>query len=437
MKLELAERLSGLLNESLKKENDLKAWRFDLHELKGLEIGLKNNQIGGPYSAPSYKRSISGELYLIWDGHKYTSTKLDAKVIDSFDENLVLWKKTAYYDMDGVPLYHPEDIPTVQLLDGYVTEIIDRNFETPFQLMSKGLKRLGDFGMDKISGKVKCYQNHRSLRNSDGLRVEFPQTAVEFFFQVNDSYGESYQEKKWPEEAEIDMKVNKTAEIGALLSKNAEVAISGQVKLIFPPDVFESFAGYFLLSNLYGSLVVNRQSAYSLDSFKEKRQVLRDDLSLEINNLLPFRSFSYRCTSEGVPGGMIRLISKGKLQTPILNLKYAGKSGFNPTPLPLGGRGFFLKPEGSMPTFEELISKTDLGLIVYSVLGLHTQDASSGNFSLTADQCLLVKNGMIAGKVKAAINGNFLNSLAEKTTEFATVQGEDNPACLFLANANT
>ena len=64
--MELFERLIDSLKKYGKDDPDLLDWRFDLHESKGLEVGLKDNRIGGPYSAPAYKRSISGELYLIW-----------------------------------------------------------------------------------------------------------------------------------------------------------------------------------------------------------------------------------------------------------------------------------------------------------------------------------------------------------------------------------
>ena len=109
--------------------------------------------------------------------------------------------------------------------------------------------------------------------------------------------------------------------------------------------------------------------------------------------------------------------------------------GLEPTSL-LGG-GFFIKSQRPLPGWDELLQQTERGLIVYSVLGLHTQDASSGLFSLTADQCLMVEDGQITGKVKAVINGDFLASLLREESQFCLVSGEDNPGYAFLANATT
>jgi PmbA protein len=433
--MEITAKLSDLLNQTMQREPELKAWRFNIHDAKGLEVGLKNNQIGGPYSAPSYKRSITGDIYLIWQNQRFTSAKLDSQVVDSFDEYLNLWKTTVYYDSDGVGLFNPEQIPDVPLTDAKARQIVERDFQFPFQILDQGLKRLLEYGMSKVDGKIRCYQDHRVLKNSDGLTVDYFQTPVEFYFEVNDSYGESFQEKRLPTKAEVNRIIENTGHIGEQLLKPASADISGPIQLILAPTVFESFFNHFVIANLFGSLVVNRQSSFALEDFHNKRQVLRNDLSLEINTLLPLKSFSYPCTTEAVPGGSIRLIADGQLQTPILSLKYAKKTGFNPTPIPVGGRGFFIKSNQAMNSWDELIQKTEYGLIVYSVLGLHTQDSSSGHFSLTADQCLLVKNGEIAGKIKAIINGDFLGSLKKETSEFAVAEGEDNPGYLFVANA--
>lgn len=434
--MELYERLIDSLKKYSKKDPDLMDWRFDLHESKGLEVGLKDNRIGGPYSAPAYKRSISGELYLIWKDNRYTSTKLDLKSLELFDEHIKTWKTTAYHDPDGAGLYTPKQIPRVLLEDNQVKAIVGEETGKPFQLLNRGLKRLQALGLRKVDGKLKCYEDLRTIANSHGLLERYTQTPVEFFFEVNDSYGRSYQEKKWPDEAKLERIIEETGRIGKLLEKQAPSIKSGPLKLLFPPDIFEAFLGYFLINNLYGSLVVNRQSKFSAEDFRNRHQVLREDLQLKINNLLSWRAFSYPCTNEGVPGGKVTLISNGKLQSPILNVKYGKKLGLPPTPLPVGGRGFFLETGSPTLSWDELVKTVERGLIVLSVLGLHTQDSSSGSFSLTADQCLLVENSQIIGKTKAVINGDFLKSLTLKDSHFGKVEGEDNPGYLMTANAS-
>lgn len=428
--MELADRLAELLKDYSRQNRELTGWRFDLQEARGIEIGLKNNRLGGPYSAPGYKRSISGELYLIWTDQRFTSAKLDSRAMNEFSEYMNIWRATAYTDPDGVGLYRPESIPRVDLADRRVSEIIDRDYQLPFQLLIEGLERLTAYGLNKIDGKIRCFEGRRVLMDSEGLVFEAPQTPVEFFFKVNDSYGEGYREKKWPDRARIERIIKNTGEIGRRLTTEAGRKLSGKMRLLFPPDVLESFLSQFLLGNLYGSLVVNRQSRFSLEDFQNHSRVLRDDLSLVVNTLIPHRFFSYACTSEAVPGGTVAYINAGKLQTPVLSLKYAKKAGMKPTPVPVG---FFLKSTQTLPSWEELVRRTDIGVIVYSVLGMHTQDVASGHFSLTADQCLLVEQGKIVGKVKGVISGDFLGSLLQDDSQLALVEGEDNPGYAFWA----
>jgi PmbA protein len=429
--MELAMGLADRLWDYAKTHPELTGWRFDLQETRGFEVGLKNNRIGGPYSAPGYKRSISGELYLIWTDQYFTSAKLDSKVVDDFQEYMGLWQATAYCDPDGVGLFRPERIPTVELADARTRQIIESQEQAPFQLLEQGLTYLNNQGIKKIDGKVRCYEGQRILMNSAGFQLTYHQTPVDFFFEANDCYGEAYAEKKWPDEAEIKRVIENTGCIAKMLANDARGDLCGKVQLIFSPGIFEAFLSQFLLTNLYGSLVINRQSRFSLDDFKNGRQILRDDLSLSVNTLLPYRAMSYPCTSEGVPGGSLAFIESGRLITPILGLKYAQKAGMPPTPVPSGG--FFLKTSRPHGTWDELIKHTEHGMIIYSVLGLHTQDSSSGHFSLTADQCLLVEHGKVVGKVKAVINGDFLGALLQEDSKLGFVEGEDNPGFAFWA----
>lgn len=434
--MELSQKLSDLLTKYSKTDPDLEDWRFDLHQSKGLEVGLKDNQIGGPYSAPAYKKSISGEIYLLWKDQRFSSAKLDLKSIDSFPESMSNWKATAYQDPDGAGLYTPQEVPNVLLEDLKARKIVGEEIQKPFELLDWGRKRLLNIGLRKVDGKLRCYEDLRTIVNSRGFTKQYIQTPVEFFFEVNDSYSQAYQEKKWPEESEINRITEETGRIGMLLEKPAPGFKSGPLKLLFPPEMFEAFLGHFLITNLFGSLVVNRQSRFSSEDFLNQIPVLREDLQLRINTLLPGRSFSYPCTNEGVPGGEIVLIKEGRLQTPILSLKYGKKIGLPPTPLPAGGRGVFLETGDKTRSWDNLIQTVDHGLIVLSVLGMHTQDSSSGTFSLTADQGLLVENGRIIGKAKTVINGDFLNSLTRNDSQFGIVDSEDNPGYLMMATAS-
>ncbi|HBT17426.1 MAG TPA: hypothetical protein DEB05_10790, partial [Firmicutes bacterium] len=127
--------------------------------------------------------------------------------------------------------------------------------------------------------------------------------------------------------------------------------------VIFPPKVFEAFLEHFLLSNLSGNLIANRQSAFNIEDFTEKKQIFRTDFTVRVDGTRPYRYNSFRCTKEGVPSSQVELIQAGRLNTPLLDLKYARKLDLEPTPIPVGGgRGLLVSVPG-IKTLEEVIQE--------------------------------------------------------------------------------
>ncbi|HET9298631.1 MAG TPA: metallopeptidase TldD-related protein, partial [Candidatus Polarisedimenticolaceae bacterium] len=69
-------------------------------------------------------------------------------------------------------------------------------------------------------------------------------------------------------------------------------------------------------------------------------------------------------------------------------------------------------------------------LLVLHVLGVHTQDPVSGNFSLSAPQSLRVEAGEARGRVRATISGNLFDLLRREDTTFVAFEGETTPGLL-------
>jgi len=67
-------------------------------------------------------------------------------------------------------------------------------------------------------------------------------------------------------------------------------------------------------------------------------------------------------------------------------------------------------------------------LLVYSLLGMHTQDGTSGRYSVGAPKSLVIEGGELKGKVKATIVGSFFDNLTDPRTRFGWDPYEDNPA---------
>ncbi|HHU50828.1 MAG TPA: hypothetical protein GXZ36_03265 [Firmicutes bacterium] len=434
----LKQRLNEYIGKTMPLGLTLQGWRYDLHDTKVLEVGLKNSRLGGPYTAPSVKRMTEGEIFLIWvdetGARAYTSGKIDLSTLESFTESLELWEKTAYRDEYGVDLVEPYEPPAVPLAHEQAGAIVEGAFSYPFQLLRKGQETLSrEYGLVKVDGMIRITVDRRLVANSKGLWVTYEQTPVSIFFEGEDTFGDSFGEKRLPTEEEYNALLSYTGETVRQLKQEAPFTAEKEMYILLPPKVFAAFLGHYVVTNLSGGLVANRQSAFSKEDFLRQQQLFRADLTIRANGARPYRSSSYRCTGEGVPTGEVEYVKEGKLITPILNLKYAKRMEMKPTPIPVGGAGGLIIEANLQGGLDETLRTMGEVLIVHSILGLHTQDYSSGRFSLTADQCLLVKNGEVKGKTRTVIAGDFMGALRAKDTVFVTYPHEENPACCFRA----
>jgi len=64
------------------------------------------------------------------------------------------------------------------------------------------------------------------------------------------------------------------------------------------------------------------------------------------------------------------------------------------------------------------------------VLGVHTQDATSGDFSLSAPQTLRIEEGSVRGRIRATISGNLFELLRRDDLRLVRFEGEHVPGLL-------
>ena len=147
---------------------------------------------------------------------------------------------------------------------------------------------------------------------------------------------------------------------------------------------------------------------------KEGKKVASPLVRIIDHGALPGQVGSSPFDSEGVPTGETVLVQDGELLGFLHNLYTASKLGvvstgnavrssFKSTP-EVGATNFYFD-KGTVSR-EELIGEIKRGLYVTEVMGLHTANPISGDFSLGASG-LLIENGELTTPVKGvAIAGN-------------------------------
>jgi len=197
----------------------------------------------------------------------------------------------------------------------------------------------------------------------------------------------------------------------------AKPVTTRKVPVIFEPYVAAGFLG--LLAPALSAEAV--QKGRSLFRGKVGRQIASAKINLVDDGLLANGIASAPFDGEGVPASRTELIREGVLQGFLHNTYTAAKEGtastgngtrasFKSTP-EVGTTNFFIEPGNSAP--EQLIGELKDGFYVTEVIGMHTANPISGDFSVGATG-ILIEHGELTRPVRGvAIAGNIQELLRQ------------------------
>lgn len=177
--------------------------------------------------------------------------------------------------------------------------------------------------------------------------------------------------------------------------------------------VLDYYAAVGLLQTFMG--------AFNGENVLRGRSILKDKLGEEIANptlsiidnpLLEKGMATAKCDGEGSVSRETALIKDGMLNSFIYDIYNASKAGVETTSN--GLRGSYLTTPMIAPTnlefkFSEMrdLSEIDKGVLTTSVLGAHTANPISGDFSVEASNAFKIENGELSDPInKAMISGN-------------------------------
>lgn len=185
------------------------------------------------------------------------------------------------------------------------------------------------------------------------------------------------------------------------------------------PAVFDRRVAAELLELLAPSLFADtHRKKTSLLQGKLGRKALSEQLTLIDDGLMPGGLETRPLDDEGTPCGRTVCVERGVITNLLYDNAEAAKAGAKSTGNGFGGQTAppcaeitnFHLPNGPAKA-ESLVSLMGSGFFVREVLGLHTADPISGDFSVGASG-FWVKNGRIAHPVSGAmISGNLLTLL--------------------------
>ena len=156
----------------------------------------------------------------------------------------------------------------------------------------------------------------------------------------------------------------------------------------------------------------NVRRGRSILNGKLGEEIANPVLSITDNPLLEKGMYTSKCDDEGSVSQKTELIKDGKLNSFIYDIYTANCEGIKTTSN--GLRGSYLTTPMISPTnlefeFSEMkdLSEIDNGVLTTSVLGAHTANPISGDFSVEASNAFKIKNGELSEPInKAMVSGN-------------------------------
>ncbi|MEB3197186.1 MAG: metallopeptidase TldD-related protein [Candidatus Sericytochromatia bacterium] len=426
----LVARLTARAANPIRPELALTGWRLLLDTSTRVEIGLKDNQTGGPYDAPNRVTGTRGDVYLRWADGRISVGVVDRATLEALDDDLAAWRAASYEDPWAPEVLGPQVPPEVVLFDSDAAAWVDGDPAPLFEVLDRFRQELPAYGAERVSGAVGASVASRVLVSSEGLFFQGNSTSVGLWADIDSRAADGLSLRRPPRTTELDDCIRRTGELARALSRDAELR-AGRQTVVFWPSATEAMLGKYLFGNLDGQRVLNRGAAFTLSQFEAQEAVFHPDFQVGVDPTRALAPGAYAVTAEGVPARPWTFVSGGKLLTPVLDLKHARKAGSPPTCFPRGASSYVLpEPESDLET---LIAGIDRGLLVVQMLGLHTQDTASGRFSLTVAQGLVIEGGVLRGRAKAIIAGNMLAAWQEPV-RWARVPGKDAPAMVIEAD---
>ena len=427
----MQDRFLKTLRETRPDGVGIREWSVYFSESCGLSLGVKDRQVGNAHVPLKLSETCGAHYRLIWEDGKVSRGYAERRMLEQDPESaLTQARSAAYDDPDAAWVLGPAPIPDVEMFDRAAADLAAGDTASIAPRLASVQRRVEERNFRTWSGSFSAGAGQSRLVTSAGLDVTGQGTVTGWHVTVNGEVGDGFGARVAESRQDFEARLDRLMDTVEQMNHPAESLEGGMHPVLLHPNVVEGYVLDTLLSNMSGNAVAHGEGHFQREQFGSDKPVLREDISLRLNPLQPLKRGSYRFTSEGVPAAPCTYIERGRLIQPLLDMKYARRLGLEPNPLPMGTDT--LSFEGAVALeLEAAFTEAAGGALILSVLGAHTQDSASGDFSLSAPHALALDPGGPAGRLRATISGNLFEILASDGLRFVRFQGEPTPGLLF------
>lgn len=397
----------------------VEAETFFLHD-RGLSIELADGKVETLKEA----EEIGLGLRVINQGRMgfaYTSDLSDFAIQELIDDAISISAFTVADEYNVLPARVPE-YPQMKLFDDNISaSSLDRKIEIARELENVAKKTDSRISIIERAG----YEDSEftvQIMNSNGLYASAKANLSSIYLllvaeeNADAQNGFSVMSRKRIQDLQPDL-VGREAAHNAVRSLHASTISSGLMPCIMEPYVVTRFLA--IIARMLDAEAV--QKGKSMFAGKEGELLGTECFSLVDDGTFEDGIASFPFDGEGVESRRNMLIEKGVLKTFLYDNYTAGKAGrvstgngqrssFRSLPS-VGSSNFILQPGKSSP--EQLIADIDRGFYITGVMGMHTANPISGDFSIGATG-ILIQNGKLDKAVRGVtIAGNMSEFLRD------------------------
>ncbi len=407
--------VTGFLCEGIRAAD----YRVAMAETVQSALGVGSNRRGSPYEPLTVSEVSGGSMLIRWSDGMVSRGSLTRAPQAALEDVLQSAFEGRYDDPDVVDFPGRSDIPDIDLHSAGTEAIATGSDARALPEILEILEGVREgCGAKLLDASARAVAVRRRVITSGGFRGDSDSTTMAFWIGLDSLACDGFESRVPFAVGDVRRRAERTADDFTALSRELGEGPRGRTRVVLHPRTAESFLRTFLFGALSGAAVANGRSRFTLDDFHSGRIAFRDDFSLRTRPFTPLGVGSFRFTDEGLVAREVELIRDGKLMTPLLGLKYARRLEMDATPVPgsIGGYAFGL---GRRMSREEALSGSERCVLVHSVLGMHTQDAVRGEYSVLAPQGVLYEDGSAKGRVTSTLNGAFFSDLL--STDLAMV----------------
>jgi len=318
----------------------------------------------------------------------------------------------------------PAKIPSVK--DTYFKDTEELSLED----ITDNALHMRDIALDKdkrvkaISGGISVSFSERYLKNSLGVELYSKGTwASASLFVVAEEIGTTSSGFDFQSERNhILLKYDEIALNAvdhAVKQLNPKKIMGGDMDVVIAPLALSS-----ILATTFGRAVCadNVQEKRSFLAGLKNKKIANEILTIVDDPLMPGGIATRSFDGEGVPSRTLNLIENGILKSYLYDNYRAQREGIESTGH--ASRGYSSEPYIStsnliinvkdQDTFENIISDIGNGVYIRWVIGAHTANMITGEFSVALGEAYHIKNGEIAYSLKEAMLGGNVKELLNK-----------------------